>query len=137
MPLRLRGATSGYIELAAQDVATNNQVRIPNISGTLMVDSGMLALVGSLEFKNSQAIFWRNNANVNLGILALDSNNDFGYGVSGAFAGNHIWYTGGAERMLLDVNGSLGIGTAVPTAKLHVVAPSGDRAVNFDKGGSR
>lgn len=39
MPLRISGATSGYIEIAANAVATNNTLTIPNKTATVLTDT--------------------------------------------------------------------------------------------------
>jgi hypothetical protein len=65
-----------------------------------------------LQFKNS--------GGTDLAMLSLNSSNNFIYGQSGAFTGQHIWYTGGAEAMRIDSSGNLGIGTTSPASKLHI-----------------
>lgn len=39
MPLRISGATSGYIEIAANAVATNNTLTIPNKTATVLTNT--------------------------------------------------------------------------------------------------
>lgn len=62
---------------------------------------------GEVVVDNGRSLGWRNSGGTTLLMLTLNGSNNFQYGPSGAFIGNHEWYSGGAERMRLHSTGLL------------------------------
>ena len=90
--LKLKGSTSGYVELTAPAIAGNNAITLPTNAGTLVLKDP------------------NNNFEVGTGVT-------IGAGASNTFTLS----TNGNERIRVDSSGRLGIGTTNPTSTLQVI----------------
>jgi hypothetical protein len=90
--LKLKGSTSGYVELTAPSTAGDNTITLPTTAGTAVIRDAS------------------NNTEVGTGV------------VIGSPASNTFTVTtNSTERIRIDSSGRMGIGTQNPTAKLAVV----------------
>lgn len=62
---------------------------------------------GNANFANNVSIQFKNTSGTDLAMINFNGSNNFLYGPSGAFSGNHIWYSGGSEFMRLTSAGVL------------------------------
>jgi len=89
--LKLKGSTSGYVELTAPATAGNNTITLPTTAGTVAVKDAS------------------NNTEVGTGVtIGSPSSNTFTVS------------TNGSERIRVDSSGRLGIGTASPIYTNHI-----------------
>ena len=90
--LKLKGSTSGYVDITAPAVSGNHTITLPNSGGTIAVKDAS------------------NNLEVGTGVT-------MGSPTSNTFTIS----TNGSERVRVDSSGKLGIGTINPTTELQVV----------------
>lgn len=89
--LKLKGSTSGYVELTAPATAGDNTITLPTTAGTVAVKDAS------------------NNTEVGTGVtIGSPSSNVFTVS------------TNGSERVRVNSSGNVGIGTDIPADKLHV-----------------
>jgi len=100
--LKLKGSTSGYVELTAPATAGNNTITLPTTAGTVAVKDAS------------------NNTEVGTGVtIGSPSSNTFTVS------------TNGSERLRVDSSGRLAVGTSTPDANLDVVRTSSGTVATF------
>lgn len=124
--LKLKGSSSGYVELTAPATAGNNQITLPTTAGTVAVvdGSGRLGINttspgSALQVNGSGGIRVNEDG---AGTYQIQLRSDWAsQGPAINVQSNHslIFATNGTERARLDTSGRFGVGTA-PSNALHV-----------------
>jgi hypothetical protein len=112
LPLRIRpGAPTSSI-----DIAANGNIGIGTASPQISVDSAGIDIVSS---QNPEIHFHHmpSGTGPNDGANIVLANTDFL--ITNREAGNTRFFVNGAERMRIDANGNIGIGTTNPGRQLH------------------
>jgi hypothetical protein len=116
--IRIVGDSSGYVEIAAPNAAGNNTLELP---------SGNTRLVGSDSAGNvsiSGIATFTSGIVVSAGTTAAPSISPTGDSNTGIFfpsADTIAFGEGGVESARFDSSGRLGIGTANPSTKIHIL----------------
>jgi hypothetical protein len=123
VPERMRLDSSGNLGLG-----TSSPTQKIMLGGQTGATSTPLALQFSADWSNGYVaekckIYLYNGGGTGLWGFAIGPDNDIQYhsGGAGNTNGQHKWYTGNTETMRLNASGNLGIGTASPSTKLHVI----------------
>ena len=107
------GTTSPGVNLQIGDGTINTSTRFYHSDGTYMQANGY-----GLRFERSENFIRPNSTNNK--ILNIGTAN-YKFQISNYNANSHIFSDGSAERMRINSTGNVGIGTASPTQKLHIV----------------
>jgi len=109
----LNAATSN-VSLVAFQANSVDQARIIGDTSTLQFCTGSantermrIDSSGNVNLNNNISLQFKNSGGTDLAMLTINGSNNFIYGPSGAFTGQHIWYRSGAEAMRIDALSNL------------------------------
>jgi len=105
--LQLSGTTKAYVRSGSLNPSGDNTFDLGESSERFKD----LYLSGDINLSNGSLLKFKDSGGTNRSILTFDSNNDVVYAPAGAGVNNHIWKRNGSEKMRLNVDGNLLVGT--------------------------